>query len=503
MKKYLTGLKRLLKGKEKKRIFSCIEDLVLNGVDVKRFSGDELTPTRQDATQFILKWFNHIDVPPTRCETWIIGFATEVLSRVSASSASRIRHSTKSNMKFVFNSNVRFECGCVENFFKARCRPDCPEYDRMLKIAAKRKNEIQTWEVDHSKREPRPFKPLPTLKEKYKDQFEEGMGVVAEMVERDIGFEEILNHLRAHDFRTRTGRKWKLSTLKYEMHKHKLRYSKQSANNAMISPVKEKYHDQFNKAIEIVRKKVRRDVKLADIVADLTERGFKTRTGKPWKLPTLRHEMKKHNIEYASNIVHLKPLRSRVRKNYKNQFEKALKMILACKKRGVSVSDMAAELNEKGFVTRTGRKWTYGNVRNELNRHRLERFERAVELIREKVTRGKNLEEILGYLNRRGFETKTGRPWHISILKAEVKKRGFKPAVSPKGDKAQRTSVREMHRKLFEKSLKTIINWHGRGKSPESIASHLNKKSLKTRTGKKWIAGNVRNELIRWKAGKR
>lgn len=497
MKKHLTGLKSILKGNEKKRLFACIEDLALNGVDPKRFSGEEFMPTRQDATQFILKWFHHIGVPPNECRNWMIGFAVDVLSEISASSASRIRHSTKSNMKFVYKSGVPFECGCEENFFKARCDSDCLLYEEMHRLAKRKKKKVHNWEVDHSKMAPPAFTPPPSLKEKFKEQFDEAMKLVAERVEQGLELKAVLELLHEKDFKTRTGKKWTLSSLRFEMRKNSIKYTRRKSDEPYYSPVKEKYHEQFKEAMEIVREKVIQDVKLVDILTWLTENGYKTRTGRLWQFSTLRVEMKKHNIEYASNIVKLKPMRSRVRKNYKNQFDKAMKTILQLKKRDVSITDTAAHLNERGFVTRTGRKWTYGNVRNELIRHKNEQHEQALEIVREKVEKGEALEDILKHLNSSGLETKTGRPWHISILKAEVKRRGFKPEAPVKSGKKGRTSLTKMYRKQFEKALETILTLHRKGNSAESIAEHLNEKELKTRTGKKWSAGNVHNEVRR------
>jgi hypothetical protein len=51
---------------------------------------------------------------------------------------------------------------------------------------------------------------------------------------------------------------------------------------------------------------------------------------------------------------------------YREQFTRAMQRAISCIEQGMPRKEVAALLNEEGFVTRTGRKWTYGILRNEL-----------------------------------------------------------------------------------------------------------------------------------------
>jgi len=100
----------LIKHNNEKYLFSCIKDLILNGFDLSRFTQEESKPTRQDVTQYIAKWFKYTGVSKDQCSEWLIDYSINVLSEISNSSISRIRHSTKSNIKYIYNSENHFEC---------------------------------------------------------------------------------------------------------------------------------------------------------------------------------------------------------------------------------------------------------------------------------------------------------------------------------------------------------------------------------------------------------
>ena len=57
--------------------------------------------------------------------------------------------------------------------------------------------------------------------------------------------------------------------------------------------VKQKYRDQFEKALEVVQDQIKKGVAIPDIVVLLNDRGFKTRTGRKWTYSILQSELKK------------------------------------------------------------------------------------------------------------------------------------------------------------------------------------------------------------------
>lgn len=57
--------------------------------------------------------------------------------------------------------------------------------------------------------------------------------------------------------------------------------------------VKQKYRDQFEKALEVLQDQIKKGVSKPHIAVLLNDRGFKTRTGRKWTVPILQTELKK------------------------------------------------------------------------------------------------------------------------------------------------------------------------------------------------------------------
>ena len=128
---YLNRLRKVLTKNNEEYLFSCIRDLVENGLNREQFSNDDNIPSRQDITQYLAAWFKYIGLSADECREWMMEYCIAVLSAMSSSSHSRIRHSTKSNIKYIYGSDATFNCGCENNRFKARCEPQCPIYEEM------------------------------------------------------------------------------------------------------------------------------------------------------------------------------------------------------------------------------------------------------------------------------------------------------------------------------------------------------------------------------------
>ena len=62
---------------------------------------------------------------------------------------------------------------------------------------------------------------------------------------------------------------------------------------SMSRPRKEVFKEQFEEAMEVVRRKLDEDAGKHDIVRVLNEGGFKTRTGKKWTYAILNAELRK------------------------------------------------------------------------------------------------------------------------------------------------------------------------------------------------------------------
>jgi len=221
---HLTSLRALLDDVDKARIYPCIQDLVANGLTLSRFVDGAMRPTRQDITQFIAAWLRHIGIPSDSYSDWLVRYCIDVLSPISSSSPSQIRHSTRSNIKYINRSEVDFDCGCEHNVLKADCSRDCPVYDEMeLRSKEPKKRELK--QIARSQATPKEraadVQELP-VKEIYRAQFEEGLKVIKEHLRQGMAIKKMVDFLNERGLKTRTGRNWTYAILNSEIHKNRL-----------------------------------------------------------------------------------------------------------------------------------------------------------------------------------------------------------------------------------------------------------------------------------------
>lgn len=213
-------LKEILDEEKKKYLFPCIKDLVVNGLTLERFPDGDSPPSRQEITQYLAAWCRYIGMDSDTCLEWMIEYCTHVLSVLSSSSKSRIRHSTKGNIKYIYKSEVKFECTREENPFKAHCSSQCPVYEEMAHVIEARKmsEDVPYYEraVDSEIENQLP-ESKPSIKEIYKEQFEKALTVISDCLDQDLSRKRIVTLLNKRDFKTRTGKKWSYSTLANEI----------------------------------------------------------------------------------------------------------------------------------------------------------------------------------------------------------------------------------------------------------------------------------------------
>jgi len=218
---HLNSLRKILKSGDESSIFVCVNDLVQNGLTLSRFEAEERKPSRQDITQFIAAWFKYIEISADECRDWMIEYCLDILSVISSSGNSQIRHSTKSNIKYIFKSDVIFDCGCENNVFKALCNRNCPVYDEMNeKYKEKMEREAnKTYEIINRPPKPEVILAPPSVKEQYKDQFEQALEVAINYRKQGYRIKKIVQLLNDQDMKTRTGRKWTYPLLQNELKK--------------------------------------------------------------------------------------------------------------------------------------------------------------------------------------------------------------------------------------------------------------------------------------------
>jgi hypothetical protein len=296
--KHVDALKVILRGINKRYMFPCIGDLVRRGVVFTRFSDDDRIPGRQDVTRYIACWFKYIGVSEAVCQEWMAKYALDVLSAISSSSKSQIRHSTKSNVRYIYREDIAFDCGCKVNPFKASCRESCPLYKEMLHKYEVRMAEEADRDYDAEIEDGREYDESklgrPSVKEQYSEQFEKAWELVEKLVKEGVPRKKIINILNERGLRTRTGRKWTYAILGVELKNlpYQLETGKRTKPQAIS--VKEIYHEQFEKGWEFALDLIRQETPRQEVVRCLNEHGFKTRTGKEWTTPILRAELKLH-----------------------------------------------------------------------------------------------------------------------------------------------------------------------------------------------------------------
>src|SRR5947207_15722449 len=116
---FLGILETMLGEPGKDRIYPCIRDLVKHGLDLTRFAAGETKPQRQDITQYLAAWSRHAGLTQEESSGWLIDYCTDMLSSLSTRTSAAIRHSTKSNLRYIYRSEVPFLCECANNRFRA------------------------------------------------------------------------------------------------------------------------------------------------------------------------------------------------------------------------------------------------------------------------------------------------------------------------------------------------------------------------------------------------
>jgi len=215
MLNHLEKLRKLIE--DEAMVYPCIGDLVSNGLVVSRFAQGEQRPNRQDVTQYLLAWLKSAEVPASAALKWAIPYSLEVLAVLSASSPSRIRHSTKSNVKYIYKSDVPFVCGLEENPFKAACHRECPVHSEMVEKNEKLREEEEKKKdyeaiARKAKLEAAPVY-VPKKKEIWAGQFQKAMNHAVELADKGVSHKQIVDKLNHLGFKTRTGRDWTLGIL--------------------------------------------------------------------------------------------------------------------------------------------------------------------------------------------------------------------------------------------------------------------------------------------------
>ena len=215
-KPFLNSLETILGDRGQDTIYPCIRDLVEHGLDLARFTAGEVTPQRQDITQYLAAWSRHAGLSEEESSGWLMDYCIALLASLSRRTPAAIRHSTKGNLRYIYKSAVPFLCGCAENRFRAQCSSDCPVYaDMQAKLLAQAEEALHPRPV--ARPQPPLIEPFLPVKKVYLEQFQAGLRLALEEVQKGTKMLRILKLLNERGLKTRTGRQWRYASLRNEL----------------------------------------------------------------------------------------------------------------------------------------------------------------------------------------------------------------------------------------------------------------------------------------------
>lgn len=216
--RFVAALKERLPDQGDAALFPCIRDLLEHALCVARFPDGAPVPNRQDVTQYLAAWSKRVGLTEAACRDWLTDYCVTMLASISTATASRIRHSTKSNVRYIYRSGAPFACGREENRFKATCSRECPAY-------AEWKPEITTETspaapvVQNDRPADAGVSPYLPVKERYREQFQTALDLVRQESAKGTETRALLGLLHHHGLKTRTGREWTDVILRTEIRK--------------------------------------------------------------------------------------------------------------------------------------------------------------------------------------------------------------------------------------------------------------------------------------------
>ncbi|MCP3888395.1 MAG: hypothetical protein GY702_05920 [Desulfobulbaceae bacterium] len=213
---HLQKLMDIVVKEKKSEPFICIQDLVENGPLFDRFADDSVKrPSRHEIAIFLASWCKRVGFTAEIYRDWLTDYCVDILSKISSSSASQIRHSTKSTINYIHRSDILFSCNCENNIFNARCTSNCPVYDEMkdvyLRNLEEEQRKIQEYKNIAKENKPEPDS-LPVTK-RYKQQFGEAVSLIKQYLEKGHTKKDITILLNEKGYKTSTGYDWKVGSV--------------------------------------------------------------------------------------------------------------------------------------------------------------------------------------------------------------------------------------------------------------------------------------------------
>ena len=122
--------------------------------------------------------------------------------------------------------------------------------------------------------------------------------------------------------------------------------------------------------MDVVREQLDQIPSVDEMTRYLNDQGYKTRTGKPWTIPILHHEIKKYNLRISNKKDTKAKAHETLKTQSQTQYQDAVEQMVKLYRKGVQISAILDALEAQGYKTKTGRKWTETNIRSTINKFR-------------------------------------------------------------------------------------------------------------------------------------
>ena len=189
-----------------------LEDLVLNGARYEQWALPQGVPYRMMLTEFLARWLKAAGIPQEQAVEWLLEYTFLALAPFSKTGPSGIRHGTKANTRWVYNSDFSFDFDAIAS------HPQGPEWagkPAYMPVFA-RWHDLLPLEKQKARERyaARPQVYIPrSVKERYREKYQQGLTIAREKQVAGEKLEEIVILLNEAGYPTRTGRKWTRGTL--------------------------------------------------------------------------------------------------------------------------------------------------------------------------------------------------------------------------------------------------------------------------------------------------
>ena len=189
-----------------------LEDLVLNGPRYEQWIPAKGLLYRMALTEFLARWLKAAGLSQEQTLEWLLEYTFQTLAQFAKTGRSGIRHGTKGNTRWVYNSDFSFDFDAIANqplspdwMGKPAYMPVFAHWQELLPLEKKKAQELRIASA--------PPMISRSVKERHREKYEEGLKIAREKQAADDTLEQIVQLLNETGFPTRTGRKWTQGTL--------------------------------------------------------------------------------------------------------------------------------------------------------------------------------------------------------------------------------------------------------------------------------------------------